>query len=161
MIARLLLRVGLVAVLAALMPGAVGAQNPPPASQDTTELSFEREVFTYPQYARRNPFAPLLSAEGGGPRFERLVLLGILYAPDGGNSVALFGEGTRTTVSETEILVELTGATYRLRVGETVGNTTVREIQRHHVVVVVEEFGLTETRIVVLPNRTAGQGGPE
>lgn len=161
MIGRLLLRVILVAVLAAVMPCAVWAQNPRPASQDTTELSFEREVFSYPQYARRNPFAPLLSAEGGGPRFERLILLGILYAPDGENSLALFGEGTRTTVSETEISVEVTGATYRLRIGETVGNTTIREIQRHHVVVAVEEFGLIETRIVELPNRTAGQGGPE
>ena len=73
----------------------------------------------------------------------------------------LFGEGTRTTVSETETSVEVTGATYRLRVGETVGNTTIREIQRHLVVVAVEEFGLTETRIIELPNRTAGQGGPE
>ena len=161
MIGRLLKRVILVAVFTAVMPCAGWAQNPPSASQDTRELSFEREVFTYPEYARRNPFAPLLSAEGGGPRFERLILLGILYAPDQGDSVALFGEGTRTVVSDTEISVELSGATYRLRVGETVGNTTVREIQRHHVVVAVEEFGLTETRTMELPNRTAGQGGPE
>ena len=117
MIGRLLLRVILVAVLVAVMPGAVWAQNPPSASQDTTELSFEREVFSYPQYARRNPFAPLLSAEGGGPRFERLILLGILYAPDGENSLALFGEGTRTTVSETEITVEVTGATIAFESG--------------------------------------------
>jgi hypothetical protein len=102
-----------------------------------------------------------LSAEGGGPRFERIVLLGILYAPDGANSVALLAEGTRTTVSETEIQVEVTGGTYRLRVGESVGNTTVRDIQRHHVVVEVEEFGLTETRTMEMPNRTSGQGGPE
>ena len=161
MIGRLLKRVIHVAVFAAVMPCAVWAQNPPSASQDTRELSFEREVFTYPEYARRNPFAPLLSAEGGGPRFERLVLLGVLYAPDQGDSLALFGEGTRTTISETEISVQMTGATYRLRVGETVGNTTVLEIQRHHVVVGVEQFGVSETRIMELPNRTAGQGGPE
>ena len=158
MIDKLLLRV---AVLAAVVPGAVWAQDPPPASQDTTALSFEREVFAYPEYARRNPFAPLLAAQGGGPRFERIVLLGILYAADAANSIALFAEGSTTVVSDTEITVEVTGATYRLRVGDTVGNTTIREIQRHHVVVEVEEFGLTETRVMELPNRTAGQGGPE
>ena len=63
-------------------------------------------------------------------------------------------------MSDTEVTVEVTGATYRLRIGERVGNTTVRDIQRHHVVVDVEEFGLTETRIMEMPNRTAGQGGP-
>ena len=162
MICRLLFRLVILTVFASVMPGAVWAQNPaPPATQDSTEFSFEREIFEYPQYARRNPFAPLLSAEGGGPRFERLVLLGIVLSGDGANSVALFGEGTRTAVSDTEVTVEVTGATYRLRIGERVGNTTVRDIQRHHVVVDVEEFGLTETRIMEMPNRTAGQGGPE
>jgi len=154
MMRRLVIRV---ALLSAAVPGAGAAQAPP----DSTALSFEREVFTYPQYARRNPFAPLLSAEGGGPRFERLVLLGILYSSEGGSSVALFGEGTRTTVSPTEVAVEVTGATYRLRVGERVGNTRVLEIRRYEVVVEVEEFGLTERRTMALPNRPAGQGGPE
>ena len=154
-------RVALLVVLAAAIPGAVWAQDAPPVSQDTTELSFEREVFGYPEYARRNPFSPLLSAEGGGPRFERIVLLGILYSSDGAASVALFAEGSRTTVSATESTVEVTGGTYRLRIGESVGNTTVQDIQRHHVVVSIEEFGLTETRIMALPNRTTGQGGPE
>ena len=162
MMAKLLLRAAVLAavVLGVLgVPGAVEAQDPPPVSQDSTELSFEREVFAYPQYARRNPFAPLLSAEGGGPRFERIVLIGILYSP--GASLALIAEGTRTVVSETEIAVEVTGATYRLRVGDRVGNTTVRAIELHHVEVEVEEFGLIETRIMEMPNRITGQGGPE
>ncbi len=162
MTGKLLSRFVMVAVFLAVMPGAVWAQDPAgPATQDSTELSFEREVFEYPQYARRNPFAPLLSAEGGGPRWERLVLLGIVFSSDGTNSVALFGEGTRNTDTDGEETVDVTGSTYRLRIGESVGNTTVQDIQRLHVVVEVEEFGLTETRIMEMPNRTAGQGGPE
>ena len=72
-------RVILFSALALGVAVEASAQNPPP---DSTALVMEREVFQYPEYARRNPFAPLLSAEGGGPRFERLVLLGIMFSSD-------------------------------------------------------------------------------
>jgi hypothetical protein len=160
MIGQILSRMLFVTVLFVVAAEVVAAQDAPPTQQDSTELSFERETFSYPQYARRNPFAALLAAEGGGPRFERIILLGIVYSENGG-SVAVLGEGSRTFVSETETTVDVTGPTFSLRVGETVGNTTIREIQRRHVVVEVEEFGLTETRIMEMPNRTTGQGGPE
>ena len=160
MIGQLLSRILLASVLLLVATESVSAQNAPPSARDSTQLSFEREIFTYPEYARRNPFAALLAAEGGGPRFERIILLGIVYSEQGG-SIAVLGEGTRTAVSETETTVDVTGKSYSLRVGERVGNTTIREIQRRHIVVEVEEFGLTETRIMEMPNRTAGQGGPE
>lgn len=41
----------------------------------TAELVFEREVFEYPRFPRRNPFVPLVAAEGG-PRFEQIRLRG-------------------------------------------------------------------------------------
>lgn len=162
MIRSLVLRLCFLGTLAAMVPGALSAQDPPPTPpvQDTTALVFEREVFTYPEYARRNPFRPLLTAEGGGPRFERLILLGIFHADDPAKSIAIFAEGSRTTVSPTEITVELTGGSYRLHVGEKVGTMTVVEIQLRQVIVEVEEFGLSERRVVPLPDRTVGQGGP-
>lgn len=131
---------------------------------DTLALAFEREVFTYPEYSRRNPFKTLLTADGGGPRFEGLLLLGILYSPFAGESVALFGEGTRTVtpaergVAE-RVTVELTGGTYRVREGESVGNLTVRSIARDQVTIGIEEFGVTDTRTMILPRGTSG-GGP-
>ena len=111
-----------------LVPGAlVGQDTPTQDLGDSLALAFEREVFTYPEYARRNPFKTLLAADGGGPRFESLLLLGILYSPFAGESIALFGEGTRSVDSgnagapET-VTVELTGGTYRVREGATLGN---------------------------------------
>ncbi|RMH17791.1 MAG: hypothetical protein D6701_07140, partial [Gemmatimonadetes bacterium] len=72
----------------------LAAQGPPtPPTQDTTVLVFEREVFEYPEYARRNPFRPLLTTLDGGPRFERLQLMGIIYSDDPAKSVAVFAAG--------------------------------------------------------------------
>ena len=135
------------------------------APADSLALAFEREVFAYPEYSRRNPFRTLVSAAGGGPRFEGLLLLGILYSPFAGESIAVFGEGTRTinpadrTRPET-VTVELNGSTYRVREGATLGNLTVRKIERQQVTIELVEFGLTETRVMALPRATSGQGGP-
>lgn len=156
-------------VLAAssLVPSALlGQDSPTQQSGDSVTLAFEREVFTYPQYARRNPFKTLLSADGGGPRFESLLLLGILYSPFAGESIALFGEGTRTVGAPNPgapatVTVDLTGGTYRVREGATLGNLTVRSIERLQVTIELVEFGITETRTMLLPRATAGQGGPK
>ncbi|GMR12401.1 MAG: hypothetical protein BMS9Abin29_0590 [Gemmatimonadota bacterium] len=143
--------------LALSVSAAASGQTPPPPDQG---LVMDREVFRYPDYARRNPFAPLLSAEGGGPRFERLVLLGIVFSSDANNSIALFGEGSTTVASSTEISVTAGARTYRLRVGESIGNTTVLEIHENQVVVAVDDFGQSEQHTLELRRRTVGQGGP-
>lgn len=124
--------------------GQAGAQT------DSLALAFEREVFVYPEYARRNPFRTLLTVDGGGPRFESLLLLGILFSPFAGESVALFGEGSRSIDGAGTISVELTGDTYRVREGDTLGSVTIRLIERAQVTVELVEFGLTESRVVEL-----------
>ena len=139
------------------LPAAASAQDRPPPDADLVML---REVFQYPDYARRNPFAPLLSADGGGPRFERLVLLGIVFTADGQNSIALFGEGSSVDSSAGALSVVPGAQTYRLRVGESVGNTTILEIHVRHVLVGVDEFGQSEQHTMELRRRTRGQGGP-
>ena len=153
-----------------LVPEGLAAQDPQDAaaqaSADSLTLAFEREVFTYPDYARRNPFRSLLGGDEG-PRFESLILLGILYSPFAGESIALFAEGTRSItpatpgVPETTI-VEVTGGTYRVRDGARVGNgnVTVRTIEVDQVNIEVEEFGLYESRTMLLPRATSG-GGPQ
>lgn len=150
-----------------LGPGGLEGQDPPtqpPA--DSLALAFEREVFTYPDYDRRNPFKTLVTADGGGPRFENLLLLGILYSPFAGESIALFGEGTRTidpgdANNPQSVTVDLTGGTYRVREGATLGNLTVSQIDRLQVIIELVEFGLVESRTLLLPRGAPGQGGPK
>lgn len=125
----------------------------PPESQqvDSVTLVFEREVFFYPQYERRNPFAPLLEGEEGGPRFEGLRLLGILASSDPRASVALLGPRMEQTNDPSR------ARTYRVRQGDRIGNIRILQIQETRIVVEIEEFGMTEQRIMELPR--PGQGG--
>jgi hypothetical protein len=153
---------------AALQPLAIAAQLPgltPPASpeqaapappQAEPELVFERELFEYPSFARRNPFQPL--AAGGELRFETLSLIGIIYSTDPASSVAILSTGG-VTLNEDGTVAPVEGDAYNAKVGQRVGNTTIREIQRDRVVVDVEEFGLTERRIMVFQSRRP-TGGP-
>jgi hypothetical protein len=79
----------LLTVMGVLFPVAVRAQQPPPP--DTASLVFEREVFAYPTFERRNPFVRVLSGSEGGPRYEELQLIGIIFSSTPDLSVALFG----------------------------------------------------------------------
>src|SRR5690606_16645477 len=89
-------RLGPAAALAAMLalPAALAAQQSggPPAPAAETELVFEREAFQYPSFPRMNPFVPL-DAGAGGPRFEQLSLIGVVYAGPGGRSVAVLSTG--------------------------------------------------------------------
>lgn len=143
-------------VAVAALPAGLAAQEPeaPPAlPQEPTELVFEREVFDYPSYERRNPFSPLTTT-ASGPRFEQIRLRGIIYSPDPRRSVALLGRAT----GQGGGAQASGGQTRRIRVGEAWGNVRVLEIRRDEIVVEVEEFGLTERRVMQLERRR-GQGG--
>lgn len=125
----------------------VAAQEPqPPQSRANTELVFEREVFSYPSFTRRNPFLPL-EGTAGGPRFEQLTLIGIMHSPDPGSSVAVISTGS-VTVAEDGSLSGTEGDAYYLRVGQSIGNTTIVEIRRDAVVVDVEVFDAVERNIM-------------
>ena len=126
---------------------------PPPAQQaDTADLVFEREVFVYPRYQRRNPFVGLLGGDQDGPRFEDLQLIGVVFSSDPAASIAVLGPRDGSAARGEG------GKVYRLRRGQTLGNFRIVEIQRSRVVVVVDDFGMTEQRIMELPR--PGQGGP-
>lgn len=152
------------ALLSATNVNAQEAGNTPimQASDSTVELSFERETFGYPQFARRNPFRALVTAEAGGPRWEQLHLLGIIQADDPAESVVLFGVGQMPEPSEDGVSTDTEAEegkkieTFRLRRGDVLGNTRVLEIQRTQVTVEVEEFGLTDRRVMALPKPSRG-----
>jgi len=125
--------------------------GPPPAP---TELVFDREVFDYPTYERRSPFRPLVGDTDSGPRFEQVRLRGIIWSADPARSVALFS-GAPTAGGAGGAI---SAGTRRLRRGETWGNMRLVEIQQNRVVVDVNEFGLTERRVLELTRRRA-EGG--
>ena len=133
----------------------------PPPAEPPTQLVFEREVFNYPSFDRRNPFSPLSSNSAGGPRFEQIQLRTIIYSSNPDLSLAVFSTGGGASL---EALAEGTAelsvedmVTQRLRRGQVWGNMRVAEIQRDRVIVVVEEFGRSETHEMMIPR--AGQGG--
>ncbi len=74
----------------------------------------------------------------------------------------LFGVGEMPQVNDEGQAIDPEAAsgmkirTYRLRRGDVLGNTRVLEIQRMQVTVEVEEFGLTERRIMALPRPNRG-----
>ena len=139
------------------------AQEPPArtaaAEEPEAELTFEREVFAYPLFSRRNPFRPLLASEEGGPRWEGMRLEGIVYDADPRYSIAIVSSGRAGLRGQqrAEAASGPVGEMARLRVGERWGNVRVLQIRRDHVLIEVEEFGLTEQRTMHLPVR--GEGG--
>lgn len=129
-------------------------ETPPPARPDSISLVFEREVFFYPQYERRDPFAPLLNSEDTGPRFEGLRLFSVIESSNPAHSVALLGPRSTGQDNSTE---EVSGRMYRVRRGDRLGNIRILQIQATRILVDVEEFGMREQRIMEL--QRPGQGG--
>jgi hypothetical protein len=150
-------RVHLAACAAFLALPALGraqAPTPPQRPPREPELVYEREVFTYPTFTRRNPFVPLEGAQGG-VRFEHLSLIGVMYSPDPAASVAIVSTGGYT-IQDDGTLSPVEGNAYHVKVGQRIGNVTIREIQRDRVVVDVEEFGLTDRRTMTFLSRRQG-----
>jgi len=137
--------------------GAAAASKSDQANQP--KLVYEREVFHYPTYERRNPFQPLVGEDQGGPRFEQLRLIGILYDSDNPKeSVATVGTSTVSVSADGTSVNVGTGQSWYLKVGQTLGNIRVLDISQDQVVVDVEEFGLTTRKTMQIQNRRLGGG---
>jgi len=134
-----------------MLPIGVQAQAP----VDSDDLVAEREIFEYPSFPRSNPFLALSASDQGGPRYEQLTLTGIIWDPDPTYSVAVVTTGS-VSVAEDGTVTASPGAAYNAKVGQRIGNTTVREIQRDRVVVDVEEFGLSDRRTMFIASRRQG-----
>ena len=144
----------LLCALAATPLGVTAQEPPPPPPQQPVEveLSSVREVFVYPTFTRRNPFTALTVDD---LRFEQLSLIGLVYSSDPSASVAILSTGG-VDVADDGTLAAREGDGYYAKVGERVGNVTIREIQRDRVIVDVEEFGLTERRTMFFSSRRQG-----
>ena len=139
-------RVFLTGLLALAAAAPARAQDPappaatPPATPPATivqandpKLVFEREVFSYPGRARRDPFMPL-TGHNAGVMFSDLKLHMILFDDDPRRSIVAVSDAA--------------GKQYRLRRGDTVGNTTVVDIGRTRVVFSVADFGIRRQEVL-------------
>ena len=134
------------AALPLFLPGsAPGQSSQDPLSGEVSDsiLGFEREVFEYSAGGRRNPFRPLTAFNTGGPRFEDLVLAGIVYSRDVGSIVVV---ADRTNERR-----------YRLREGERVGTARVLEIRPDEVVFGITTFGVSR-QAILRAKKERGQG---
>jgi hypothetical protein len=150
-------RIGLCAcLLLVVAPLVAAAQESPPPEREQPELVFEREVFQYPRFQRRNPFTALSAAETGAVRFEQLDLMGIIWSENPSESVCVLGTGNLTIDEDGTGAQRAEGDAWYAHVGETVGNVKIIEIHPDRVVVEVELFGIAEQRVMHLETRRLG-----
>ncbi|WP_420441681.1 hypothetical protein [Candidatus Palauibacter sp.] len=117
-------------------PAEVAAQTRPPI--------YEREIFSYHAFERRDPFLPLHPDTQAGPRFGDLTLSGVLYHPQLG-SVAILTDRT-------------TGRRYRARERDIIGTARVVQIRIEEVDFVITSFGVSR-RETLRVRRERGTGG--
>lgn len=104
----------------------------------------EREVFTYPGSARRDPFEPLDAGEELGPRFEDLELSGIIYSPDAGSIVVLVDRATQRR--------------YRVWRGDVIGGAELVAVRPDEAVFVVTVFGVSRQETLRLKKQKERDG---
>ena len=99
------------------------------AAMDTAgKVVLRREVFSYDQSGRRDPFVSLMTIGELRPMISDLAISGILIDPSGRNSIAVLRD-----VSSHE--------QYRVRVGQQLGRMRVARISQKSVTFTIEEFG--------------------
>ena len=129
-------------------PDAKGDVKPVPAGEQgaatnvakrgaASELTFQREVYTYPGHGRRDPFLSLLKSGDLRPLLTDLKLVTVLYDPTGRNSVAIMRDVT-------------TKDQYRVKLGQQLGRMRVAQIQPKQVVFTIEEFGYSRQETLAL-----------
>ncbi len=98
-------------------------------------IIFNREVYTYPRGARRDPFASLITSGDIRPLLADLEVGGIMFDPSGRNSTAMLKDVS-------------TGELYRARVGSVFGRLRVTEIRASEVAIAIDEFGFTRQEVL-------------
>jgi len=106
-----------------------GAATRAASAMDTAgKVVLRREVFSYDQSGRRDPFVSLMTIGELRPMISDLAISGILIDPSGRNSIAVLRD-----VSSKE--------QYRVRVGQQLGRMRVAKISQKAVTFTIEEFG--------------------
>ena len=98
------------------------------AADTATKVVLRREVFSYEQSGRRDPFVSLMTVGELRPMISDLAISGILIDPTGRNSIAVL----RDVTSKEQ---------YRVKVGQQLGRMRVARISQKAVTFTIEEFG--------------------
>lgn len=96
-----------------------------------------REIFTYEEAGRRDPFFSLILTEDLRPLLSDLKLVGILYDATQRRSVAIFRD-------------VMTNAQYRVGTGMALGRMRVAQIKPKAVIFTIDEFGLSRQDSLML-----------
>lgn len=117
-----------------------------PASAQTTTAStvYEREAYSYPSLGRRDPFRALNAGEQIGPQFDDLRLSGVLFSPSIGSVATL--------------LDEKSGRRYRVREGESLGETRVVAIRSDEVDFLITSFGISRQETLRVKRNKESEG---
>ena len=107
---------------------------------------------------RQRELPKLSPADSGGPRYEQLTLIGIMFSPDRAASVAVLTTGG-VALNEDGTTSPLPGDAYYRKEGESIGNVTVISIRRDRVEVLVSEFDDQVPRTMSIASRLTG-GSP-
>jgi hypothetical protein len=112
------------------------AAGPAPAALISSP-QVTREVFSYAEAGRRDPFFSLILTEDLRPLLSDLKLVGVLYEASGRRSVAIFRDLA-------------TNAQYRVQTGMPLGRMRVAQIKPKGVIFTIDEFGLSRQDSLML-----------
>ena len=124
--------------------GTVGPSAAPKKSAGMpTEITLQRETFSYNGGGRRDPYKSLMSSSDVRPLLSDLRLTAVAFDPvgTGSNSVAIL----RDTHSKQQ---------YRVRVGQQLGRLRVAAIRQKAVQFTIEEFGFNRQETLPLSSDT-------
>lgn len=105
----------------------------------TDPVSYQREVFDYPSFDRRDPFRARTGGVTEGPRFENLVLSGVIYNPSVGSVAVLVDRAT--------------GRRHRVREGQRLGQMRIDTIRRSEVELLLPAPDGQEARVLSMETR--------
>lgn len=112
-----------------------------------SEITLQRETFSYSGSGRRDPYKSLMSSSDVRPLLSDLRLTAVAFDPAGSNSVAIL----RDSYSKTQ---------YRVRVGQQLGRLRVSTIRQKAVQFTIEEFGFNRQETLPLSSDTTKVRNP-
>lgn len=127
--------------------GTAGAVSTPKKVATPTEITLQRETFSYNGGGRRDPYKSLMTSSDVRPLLSDLRLTAVAFDPAGNNSVAIL----RDTFSKQQ---------YRIRVGQQLGRLRVASIRQKAVQFTIEEFGFSRQETLPLSSDTTKVRNP-
>ena len=106
-----------------------------------TEITMEREVFSYRGAGRRDPYQSLMNSSAIRPLLSDLRLMTVAYDPAGANSVAILRDVN-------------TRQQYRVRVGQQLGRMRVSAIRQKAVQFTIQEYGFNRQETLLQSSDT-------